>query len=143
MRPIAVEFLQAEQSANTSHMQAMADTSTMLYADMARGCADAAGCTARGTSEVTENRSGSTCRDATKSEAANGYGAMCQFELRFMQRAADSTGPLDHGKMCVKVQESGGKLMVMDAYRILRTDTMLGSLPSGCMPLGSIQPPKI
>ncbi len=42
---------------------------------------------------------------------------------------------MHEGKMCVKVQQKGDQYMDMDAYRLLRTDTMLGSISGSCLPI--------
>ena len=135
MRPVAVEFLQAAQAVNHDHMMTMIDSSTMYSHEIALGCTLAAGCPPRDAANVSVDDGGTTCRAASKSESSSGYGAVCQFDLRFDERATGSDSATHQGKMCVKVQQKGDQYMVMDAYRLLRTDAMLGSLSGSCLPI--------
>ena len=133
MRPVAVKFLEAEQSVNHDQMMSMIDSSAILRSEVDRGCTLTAGCPEHEMANIVTG--GSACRDASASESSKGLGAACQFSFRFDQRAKGSDTAMEHAGMCVTVQQKAETFVVMDAYRTMQTQGMHGGMSGRCLPL--------
>lgn len=133
MRPVAVKFLEAEQSVNHDEMLSMIEPSSMMRREVDGGCTLTAGCPEQEMANIVT--SGATCRDASASESSRGLGAACQFAFKFDQRTKGSVAAMEHAGMCVTVQQKADQFVVMDAYRTMQTQGMHGGLSGRCLPV--------